>query len=524
MKPQDRALANIAEAAKRVMNKETEVQPKDKDFVDLHSIDKEKRRGSTPITEKDIEEANEFTKAAAKAAVAGDDEFEFDGKKFPTEMDVEVAKKILGESAELDEKEYEFVSTFDKKLIKPNITMRDVIKLYPKTKFSNRSLWRGHAANDGPGGVVELEKNLAARFYFKDKEHPGKKITPNDEFTITAIWSFKKPHVPTSIYGSFDEAIDESTNLDEATVNVEIPDPFFLRGSRAGWPAGSYDEKDLFSRNFNKLLKKYRVKGELLGEPKGMDMPEVQLTGKKKDLERILADPDGWDDDGWLADGIKESADSEKAIEEAFIDVDTADPKSIEFAKLMKKYRVKGRIITMKGPGGGMPLVRLTGKKKDLEGILKDPMGWQDDGFLAGFIEESADPGKAIDEAIKGLSEEQIDELIGGLLKKGASALGKAVKSRVTKSGRADRADKKHKLAVRGKKLEIKQKINDILDKRSKAQKKKRDVEAGSKAAEALDAKIDGYKERIDQLKDKLDSIAESDIKESVDSLEESNG
>ena len=112
---------------------------------------------------------------------------------------------------------------------------------------------------------------------------------------------------------SSETVVEESTDLDEATVNVEIPDPFFLRGSRAGWPAGSYDEKDLFSRNFNKLLKKYRVKGELLGKPRGMDMPEVQLTGKKKDLERILADPDGWDDDdGRLADGIKESADLEE--------------------------------------------------------------------------------------------------------------------------------------------------------------------------------------------------------------------
>ena len=186
MKPQDQALANIAEAAKRVMNKETEVQPSDKDFVDLHSIDKDKRRGSTPLEEKDIDEANEFTKAAAKAAVAGDDEFEFDGKKFPTEMDVDVAKKILGESTDLDE---------------------------------------------------------------------------------------------------------------------------------------------------------------------------------------------------------------------AFIDVDTADPKSREFEKLLKKYKIKAKIITMKGPGGGMPLVKLSGKKKDLEGILKDPMGWQDDGFLAGFIEESADSEKAIEEA-----------------------------------------------------------------------------------------------------------------------------
>ena len=151
MKPQDQELANIAEAAKRVMNKETEVQPKDKDFVDLHSIDKEKRRGSAPLTEKDIEEANEFTKAAAKAAVAGDDEFEFDGKKYPTEMDIDVAKKILGESTELDEASIEVdfmypkAAWFKKLLKKYRLKMKvidpgggdggtDVIKLDGKKK------------------------------------------------------------------------------------------------------------------------------------------------------------------------------------------------------------------------------------------------------------------------------------------------------------------------------------------------------------------------------------------------------
>lgn len=151
MKPQDQELAKIAEAVKRVMNKETEVQPADKDFVDLHSIDKEKRRGSTPLTEKDIEEANEFTKAAAKAAVAGDDEFEFDGKKYPTEMDIDVAKKILGESTELDEASIEVdfmypkAAWFQKLLKKYRLKMKiinpgggdggtDVIKLDGKKK------------------------------------------------------------------------------------------------------------------------------------------------------------------------------------------------------------------------------------------------------------------------------------------------------------------------------------------------------------------------------------------------------
>ena len=348
----DKRNKKLAEASKAVMAgkvKETEVQPSDQDFVDLHSIDKEKRRGSEPLTEKDVEEANEFTKAAAKAAVAGDSEFEFEGKKFPTEMDVDVAKKILGESVNLAE------------------------------------------AN-----------------------------------TDKYMWS-----------------------------------------------------------DINNALK-----------AAGLDIRTIlSVVSKLKGKE------------------IKE----EINLDEAFIDVDAADPKSPEFAKLLRKYRVKAKIITMKGPGGGLPLVKLSGKKKDLEGILKDPMGWQDNGFLAGFIEESADSEKAIEEAIKGLSEEQIDELIGGLLKKGASALGKAVKSRVTKSGRQDRADKKHKLDVRGKKLEIKKKINDILDKKSKAQKKLRDTEKNSEAAKALDDKINGYKTRIDQLNDKMKDIAESDIEESDD-------
>lgn len=102
----DELTKKLADIAKSVMEgkvKETEVQPADQDFVDLHSIDKEKRRGSEPLTEKDVEEANEFTKAAAKAAVAGEKEFEFDGETYPTEIDIDVAKKILGESVELDE-------------------------------------------------------------------------------------------------------------------------------------------------------------------------------------------------------------------------------------------------------------------------------------------------------------------------------------------------------------------------------------------------------------------------------------
>jgi hypothetical protein len=51
--------------------------------------------------DKSFKEANDFTGAAAAAAVAGEDEFEFNGKTYPVEMDIEVAKKIMSQSLKL---------------------------------------------------------------------------------------------------------------------------------------------------------------------------------------------------------------------------------------------------------------------------------------------------------------------------------------------------------------------------------------------------------------------------------------
>jgi len=57
------------------------------------------------IKEEDVEESNEFTAAAAKAKLAGKDEFEFDGKTYPVEIEQDAAEKILGkkESVEIEE-------------------------------------------------------------------------------------------------------------------------------------------------------------------------------------------------------------------------------------------------------------------------------------------------------------------------------------------------------------------------------------------------------------------------------------
>jgi len=165
---QDDLTKKLAEAAKAVIEgkkmKETEVQPSDKDFVDLHSIDKEKRRGSTPLTEKDVEEANEFTKAAAKAAVAGDSEFEFEGKKFPTEMDVDVAKKILGESVESDESSKLTESNTDKYMWSDINNALKAVGLDIRTILSVVSKLKGKEIKE----EIDLAESNTDKYMWKD--------------------------------------------------------------------------------------------------------------------------------------------------------------------------------------------------------------------------------------------------------------------------------------------------------------------------------------------------------------------
>ncbi len=55
------------------------------------------------LEEEKVEESNEFVGAAAAAKVAGEDEFEFEGEKFPTTIGLSIAKKIIGEDNPLDE-------------------------------------------------------------------------------------------------------------------------------------------------------------------------------------------------------------------------------------------------------------------------------------------------------------------------------------------------------------------------------------------------------------------------------------
>lgn len=83
-----------------------------------------------------------------------------------------------------------------------------------------------------------------------------------------------------------EEPVEESFKLFEATVDMDAMDPN--------------------SKGLAKLLKKHKVKMEILDMNGPSGNPEVRLTGKRKDLEAVLADDEyGWDDPD-LAEYIEE--------------------------------------------------------------------------------------------------------------------------------------------------------------------------------------------------------------------------
>ena len=85
---------------------------------------------------------------------------------------------------------------------------------------------------------------------------------------------------------------EESEEVAEATVVMDAVDPK--------------------SKGLLKLLKKHNVSMEVIDKNGPSGFPEVELTGDRKDLEKVLADSEhGWDDAG-LADYIEESNDTFK--------------------------------------------------------------------------------------------------------------------------------------------------------------------------------------------------------------------
>ena len=132
------------------------------------------------------------------------------------------------------------------------------------------------------------------------------------------------------------------------------------------------DATDPKSKVLTKLLKKNKVKMEVIDMKGPSGFPEVELTGSRKDIMTVLSSKDGWDDAG-LGEYIEESAINEskkakakKPNEVITVDVDlSGNDKDIMDA-------IKSFNLTAKPNGANRGTGHdLTGKKKDLLGYLQ---------------------------------------------------------------------------------------------------------------------------------------------------------
>ncbi len=78
----------------------------------------------------------------------------------------------------------------------------------------------------------------------------------------------------------------------------------------------------------------------------------------------------------------------ENKLTEAYIELDAIDPKNKVLLKQLKGLKVKMKVISKSGPGGGAAVIGLTGKREALEDVVSNPVWGWDDPELAEFIEE----------------------------------------------------------------------------------------------------------------------------------------
>jgi len=100
---------------------------------------------------KNLDESNEFVGAAAAAKVAGEDEFEFEGEKFPTTIGLAVAKKIMGESSSIKEESLELEEEF---VVKYSATKRGPIQSMSFDLLPDAKKFLADKEKEGYKGII----------------------------------------------------------------------------------------------------------------------------------------------------------------------------------------------------------------------------------------------------------------------------------------------------------------------------------------------------------------------------------
>ena len=130
------------------------------------------------------------------------------------------------------------------------------------------------------------------------------------------------------------------------------------------------DATDPKSSTLKRLLKKHKVTMEVIDNDGPSGFPEVELTGDRKDLEKVLAAKDGWDDadlKDYIEEGLGISTIKVKLLNEEYIE----SMDSIEIANAL------GKIKTLWDDWRKGPMT----EPSDIKPAQKELKGWMDRWF-----------------------------------------------------------------------------------------------------------------------------------------------
>ena len=214
---------------------ETEVQDSDKDFVDLHSVDKkknpekERQVEETEVEDEDeVEEGNAFGQAVTDAKKAGKKKFKFQGKEYKVES-VELEKANVLSSDEYDEvsnfknfnkKDWQW-NAIQKKFVR-KVKVKESVDLKEAAKPSNGKSTIGIDVVDAKSAMKDMKK-------FKLKAKEGKGNNSADELIVTGknvdIFKYltsQSYDMDTDEIEEFYPELYESVDLEEATMSQGV--------------------------------------------------------------------------------------------------------------------------------------------------------------------------------------------------------------------------------------------------------------------------------------------------------------
>ena len=139
---------------------------------------------------------------------------------------------------------------------------------------------------------------------------------PNSQISLDAVKKLAKKHkvfIEDAIkYVEYGWALDLQENKNTQIMKTKLVTESFQEFISVNEATVVMDATQPDDKAFLKFLKKNKVSIEVIDQEGPSGFPEVELTGKREDLEKVLASPDGWDDAD-LAEYIEESV-----VNEAF--------------------------------------------------------------------------------------------------------------------------------------------------------------------------------------------------------------